>query len=86
MDLGTGFSFSLFHWQKKKKNKRQEYGNTQKKCGEEAQKETIRFRPSLFIRLASIDFPDSGSVGGVKNRNRKEKQRTRNLRKGGLKH
>ena len=42
----------------------------------------------LFIRLVSIDFPDFGSVGGVKNRNRKQKQqqKTRILRKGGLKH
>ena len=52
-NLRTGFSFSLFPPTGKKKNKtkqnkRQENRNTQKRWGDEAQKETIRLRPSPF--------------------------------------
>ena len=53
------YSFSLFYRQKRtKQSKRQVYRNTQKQCGEEAQKETIRLTHPLFVRLASCRFPD----------------------------
>ena len=53
------YSFSLFYRQKRtKQSKRQVYRNTQKQCGEEAQKETIRLTHPLFVRLASYRFPD----------------------------
>ena len=95
-DLRTGFSFSLFHWKKQKKtktkqNKKQENRNTQKRWGDKAQKETIRLRPSPFYSFSVYWFSDDfGSDGGMKNRKRKQKQKTttkkRNLRKGCLKH
>ena len=56
-DLRTGFSFSLFHWQKKtKQNKKQENRNTQKRWGDEAQKETIRLRPSPLYSFSVYWF------------------------------
>ena len=56
-----GFSFSLFHRRKKEQDKAKDKWlckNTQKQCGEEAQKETIRLTHPLFVRLASYRFPD----------------------------
>ena len=74
----NSFSFSYFTDKKRtKQNKRQVYRNTQKQCGEKAQKETIRLRSSPFCSFSVEEVPGFGSVGGVEKNNHKKSENRR---------
>ena len=74
----NSFSFSLFPPQKRtKQNKRQVYRNTQKQCGEEAQKETIRLRsfPFCSFSVEQVSWFWVGRWGEKKNHKKSENRR-----------